>query len=195
MVDRPLILASASPRRAKLLQEAGFAFTQQTPPFDDTGKDPNELPVELAVAVLAFIKAMSVAATAPDAVILGCDTLLAQDGRRLGKPQDEADARRMIESLMRHEHQAITAVCLIDSATGRQQVITDVATVEPRPLSESVLSDYLHSGQWRGKAGAYNLAQIQHLWGWSARGDPSTVVGLPMRKLTPILKTVLASGS
>lgn len=192
MAERRLILASASPRRALLLKEAGFGFTQQTPSFDDTGKNLNDLPVKLATATLAFIKAISAAQTAPDAVILGCDTLLAMEGQRLGKARDEAEARRMLQQLMNRPHQAITAVCLVDAISERQQVIRDTATVLPRPLSEAAMSDYLKSGAWRGKAGAYNLAEIQQAWGWDVQGDPATVIGLPMRKLIPALKIFLA---
>jgi septum formation protein len=195
MPDRPIILASRSPRRAELLRAAGFRFEQLEPAFDDTGMELAMLPAPLAVATLAYTKAMSVRSSRPDALIIGCDTMLTLDDRRLGKAPDEAVARAMLLALMRRPHAAVTAAVVVDWRDGRAVTILDEARVEPQPLDAQVLERHLASGRWHGKAGAYNLAEIGSEWGWRVRDgdDPDTVVGLPMRRLVPLLRSMGAS--
>lgn len=179
----PLILASASPRRAQLLREAGYEFQVVTPPYDDTEHSLEHLPAHLAAPALAELKAASVADGLPRGLVLGCDTLIAQGDHRIGKPADAADARRILNLLIGAKHQAITAVCLIDAGSKRRCVFTDVADVVIPALPAGELERYLAAGEWRGKAGGYNLAELQRRWNITVTGDPTTVVGLPMRRL------------
>lgn len=187
MENRPLILASSSPRRAQLLREAGYPFEQVTPPFDDSAcalvLAPNELAAEFALR-----KAASVAQIRPAGIVLGCDTLLSIDGRAIGKPADVADARFILGLLFTRAHHAITAVSLLDAADGRKRSFIDTTQVTITAPGSSELDAYLASGQWRGKAGGYNLAELKDRWHFDIQGDPTTVVGLPMVRLEEELR-------
>ena len=182
-----LILASESPRRAALLTAAGYRFIQQTPPFDDSADPMEHLSPPHAALALAQRKAASLAQTIDAGVVLGADTLLSVDGRRLGKPHDADDARRTLTLLFDRWHEVVTGVCLIDAATRRQAAFIDTAGVFIHPIPTDELDRYIALGAWRGKAGGYNLAELESRWRFEVRGEKSTVVGLPMKKLADAL--------
>ncbi len=194
-----LLLASRSPRRASLLKEAGVVFDQTDPPFDDPAQPvllPDQTPADLAEQ-LAIAKAGSVPmlALAPDPVrvlILACDTLVvATDGSLLGQPTDREQARLMLEKILGQTHRVITGVALghwdaqgdFDGTS-----FTDAARVRLGTVAAERLEAYLDREAWRGKAGAYNLAELGD-WPFEIKGDPTCVVGLPMRKLMPLLES------
>jgi septum formation protein len=183
-----LILASESPRRAALLHAAGYRFTQQTPPFDDSADPMDELPPREATLALAERKALSLASTLSAGLVLAADTLVAVDGQRLGKPLDAVDARRSLELLFDRWHEVVTGVCLVDAASRRRSAFFDVTRVFVHRPAVVELDRYLVFNEWRGKAGGYNLAELEHRWRFDVRGDPTTVVGLPMRKLREHLR-------
>ncbi len=114
MTDRPLILASGSPRRAELLRQAGIRFEVSAPDVDET-LHPGEAP-EAYVRRLAAAKARHVAASHPGRLVLGADTTVVVDGEVLGKPRDAADAARMLGQLSGRSHLVLTGVCLIGPA-------------------------------------------------------------------------------
>lgn len=188
-----LILASASPRRAKLLREAGFEFEQMNPPFDDTQAELPEMSPKDAAKILAWRKAISASEHLEDDLVLGADTLLSVDGRIVGKPADADEARTMLRELIGRSHEVITGVCLLDVETGHQEMFTDIATVQIGELDEAVFEAYLTSEAWRGKAGGYNLAELREAWPIQVDGDADTVIGLPMQKLTPLLREYLSA--
>ena len=183
-----LILASRSPRRAKLLREAGLSFTQLDPPYDDP--PPTGVPDPEAVAVR---KAKSLIGRVPDelpgagAVVVTADTMCVHAGRGVGKPADAADARRMLRQWVEATHEVITGVAILHRAriVGR---FTDTAAVTWGPVADDELEQYVRSGDWRGKAGGYNLFDRRDAgWPINVTGDETTVVGLPMRRLLPML--------
>lgn len=187
-----LILASRSPRRARLLREAGYAFIHAAPPFADPPQpDSAHTDAPELVAKLAAIKAMSLAESGvfrdqPGGVILAADTVcVSHDGRCLGQPTDRDDARRMIESFMDRSHHVVTGVALLSAGDESPEVFTDTANVWMAVVPMEQLETYLDTQQWIGKAGGYNLFDRQRA-GWNIRvdGDPGTVVGLPMRALS-----------
>jgi len=179
--DLPLYLASASPRRAKLLRDAGWEFEQITPPFDDTGVHLGPASPIRAAEALAYIKATSTADTLERGIVIGCDTLLTDGQRKIGKPANAAEARAMLESLFDHPHQAISAVALVDPVHHRL-LFHDLTTVIIHRPSDRAFDQYIESGQWAGKAGGYNLAELTERWRFDIDGDPTTVIGLPMLK-------------
>ena len=185
-----LILASTSPRRAELLRRAAIPFDIIAPPFDESSHRPrSDHPADIALE-LAVLKARSVAASLHEGLILGCDTLAELDGRPIDKPADRADAERILRALLGRTHRVVTAVCLIDAATARTVTLTDAADVEMGEIDEAALAAYLDSGDWRGKAGGYNLDQMTGRWPITVAGDPATVVGLPMQRLIPLLRRI-----
>ncbi len=186
-----ILLASRSPRRAGLLREAGYRYRQGDPPFADPPQPEHGEAVRLAQD-LAQAKARSVreADAAGVDVILAADTIVvAPDGTLLGQPAHEQDARRMLGLLVEKTHQVVTGVCLRWLATGRLDVFADVARVTFGAVSVEELDRYLSSGGWRGKAGAYNLAELEGHWPIRVDGDPTTVVGLPMATFAERLRT------
>lgn len=188
MIRQPplLVLASGSPRRRQLLEAAGLKF--EVSPADEAVEaavpptpDVRDYPLALALA-----KARAVCTRYPQGVVLAADTIAVCDGEVLGKPQDEADARRMLRLLSGREHEVLTGVVLIDCVSGRELQHLEVTQLRMDVLSEDDLSRYLASGLWRGKAGAFGY---QDGWDWLhvVEGSESNVVGLPVERLDDLL--------
>ena len=186
-VDARLVLASASPRRAELMREAGYIFQVAHPPEDDPGKLGLELPPAQLAEFLSRMKARSVAPMFTDELIIGADTIATLDGRIFGKPADRADAGRILQAIAGTTHQVITGVTVIDSDSGRTLTRHDVTQVSMRPLSKDELEGYLESGAWRGKAGAYGIQDHGDKFVTEIEGSFSNVVGLPMELLDRML--------
>jgi septum formation protein len=181
-----LILASASPRRRQLLEEAGYSF--EVDPSDVPEPDPasETSPAEYA-AHLAWRKAMSVAQRREVGFVLAADTICAVDRQILTKPIDRADAERMIRLQEGRDTDVITGLCLY-SAERREWVgAIEVSAVRFRQLSEAERSAYLESNRWEGKSGAYGV-QDQDPFVEVVRGSWSNVVGLPLERLAQLLK-------
>lgn len=185
-----LILASQSPRRRELLEEAGYSF-EVDPPSDtaESGEVPNETPAEL-VARLALQKAADVAARRREALILACDTVVECDDAILGKPDDREHARQMLAGLSGREHHVLSGVCLWPLPYGKPLVRTALTRLRMDVLSPAQIEEYLDSGQWQGKAGAFGY---QDRLGWIhvLEGSESNVVGLPMELLAEMLHEVI----
>lgn len=198
MTTASLVLASRSARRAQLLREAGYTFKQVDPPFDDppqpesfSGKCALDLVVDLATRKCTSLSDQdNTKQLNPESVILGADTLcLGPAGQWLGQPATRQQARQMIVQFVGSTHEVVTGVALVRSDQGRTESFVDVASVRFGHLDERRISVYLDSGQWQGKAGAYNLFDRQaDGWAIDVTGDPTTVVGLPMRRLVPRLQ-------
>lgn len=189
----PLLLASQSPRRAALLRDAGLTFEQRSPPFADPDQPTDHLPgddAEAYAASLATQKAQSLAEQIEGpALILAADTICVDpSGALVGKPSDRADAERMLRSFVNATHRVVTGVALqwVGGPESRGvERFADVATVTFGAIGDDALAGYLASDDWRGKAGGYNLFDRQAAgWPIQVAGDPTTVVGLPMRRLT-----------
>lgn len=186
----PLILASSSPRRQSLLREAGYTF-EILPPAPTAEDDPRagESPWDL-VARLARQKAADVAHRVPAGIVLGCDTVADCDGQILGKPADRADARRMLEFLRGREHRVLSGLCLWPVGGQPTEAVAETR-LRMAPLSDDELDEYLASGLWEGKAGAFGF---QDRLGWLevVEGSESNVVGLPLEMLAAMLAALRA---
>jgi septum formation protein len=153
-----LILASASPRRAELLRAAGIDFTVMVAAVDESPRE-GESP-EAYVRRLAEEKARAVSSRAHYRPVLGADTVVVADRQILGKPQDAADARRMLRQLSGRAHEVMTGVCLLESVPGRAsqaEVHVETTSVEFLPLTEVEIDAYIASGEPMDKAGAYAI--------------------------------------
>jgi septum formation protein len=192
-----LILGSGSPQRRRLLADAGYEFDVIAPRDSvecgicSTG-GPAGLVVELAVS-----KALDVAAQLKDhaagqgaAVILACDTVAECRGEVLGKPHDEAHARSMLERLRGNLHRVYSGVCVWRpaalAANDKPGVRLAVSELFMDEIADAELEDYLASGLWQGKAGAFGY---QDRIGWLRlnRGTESNVIGLPMELVPEML--------
>ena len=181
-----LILASQSPRRRQLLEEAGYRFTVCPPgPEAEQGDVDNETPERL-VARLAYQKAADVARRVAKGLILACDTVAECDGRILGKPSDEDHARRMLKTLRGREHRVLTGLCLWPLPDGQPDTRVEVTTLRMDRLDDEQIDEYLASGGWLGKAGAFGY-QDRLGWVHVLEGSESNVVGLPMELLAEML--------
>jgi septum formation protein len=171
-----LILASASPRRAELLRNAGIAFTTQAtriPELRQRGESPKRFAERLARE-----KARAIRARKPRSLVLGADTIVVVGGRVLGKPRDQRDARRMLRVLSGRTHQVTTAVCL--AGPGFEDARAETTRVTMRRLSEKEIRDYVASGEPRDKAGAYAIQGIASRFVTRIEGCYFNVVGLPV---------------
>lgn len=197
-----LILASRSARRAELLRKAGVRFVQVAPPFEDPeqpagpqGVAPETVAVELAAKKARSLIDSSHLEKDCRSVVLGADTVVvAQDGSLLGTPTNEAQAQEILQQLNGVNHHVVTGVAMLSGSGDLIDRLADRASVYLGALSSVQLMDYLASGRWRGKAGAYNLFEMQSQWRLTVQGDPATVVGLPMKALSRHLTPWRVSG-
>ncbi len=184
--NKPLILASTSPRRKQLLTEFGYQF-ETDPPSDDAecGVCSGETPPELVVR-LARQKAVDVAVRYNFAIILGCDTVAECYGQVLGKPRDREDARRMLRLVRGKEHRVYSGICLWIRPEDQVLLQVDKTTLFMDDVSDQHLEDYLDTNKWEGKAGAFGY---QDGWDWLhvTEGSETNVVGLPMELLEKML--------
>lgn len=181
-----LILASSSPRRAKLLKDAGLDFIvvpSHLEEFVDEKYKPHELVLELAKQ-----KALSVAAKYPEDVIIGADTIVVFEDQVLGKPRDEEDAYRMLRLLSNDRHVVYTAVALVKG--GQVKSFVSESEVWMKNLSDLEIRNYIKTGEPMDKAGAYAIQGeggnlVDHY-----KGDFFTIVGLPLKELLEQLKNL-----
>lgn len=182
-----LALASTSPRRQQILRDAGMPHMVVAPSIDDSalmrpGVAPGPLTASLAwfKARLAIMDLPAVGAAASPRFVVAADTVCVIGGAVLGKPTSVADARSMLERLAGCAHRVLTGIAMVDRATGRRMIRREVATVRMGCFGPGVLAAYLDSGEWQGKAGAYNWAdRVEAGWPLHCEGDPETVMGLP----------------
>jgi septum formation protein len=182
-----LILASASPRRRKLLEEAGYPLEVDPSGFEEPEPCSQTSPSDYA-AHLAWRKAAVVARRRNTGLILGADTVCDVGGHILNKPLDRADAKRMIELQEGHETEVISGICLFRAESQEWVGAVEVSVVRFRRLSEPERNEYLDSNRWQGKSGAYGV-QDRDPFVEVVHGSFSNVVGLPMERLALLLQT------
>ncbi|MGC1424216.1 MAG: Maf family protein [Terracidiphilus sp.] len=188
---RRLILASASPRRRELLTQAGYIF-EVRPAHVNEDLRPDEDPIAYVVrlardkAQAVFAEISSESPAPPQVVVIGADTTVTIDGHILAKPEDTADAARMLRLLSGRTHRVITGVAL---ATAKGvEVAAEVTGVQFQTLSDEEIAAYVATGEPMDKAGAYGIQ------GLAAKGIPRVegcyfnVVGLPLALVSAMLE-------
>lgn len=204
-------MASSSVKRAELLERAGYGFEVVGTGYVDADRPGDERDAsplkrdglagaEALVVELARRKAGAALVEESwlrDGVVVAADTVVVrEDGAWLGKPEDEAEALEMLEGFVGREHAVVTGVALRgyrSQATGLNgaeeiETLVDVAWVAMGCVPGVQLRRYVESGGWRGKAGGYSLEERQAAgWPIEVKGDPATVLGLPMRTLGRVL--------
>lgn len=183
-----LVLASASPRRAELLRNAGIPFVVEAAKIDESSRK-NEPPTEYARR-LAAEKARAVAKKRPDDFVLGADTIVVVDEQVLEKPRNAEDAGRMLKLLSGRSHLVITGVCLIDS-NKVEDLRHETTEVFFSPLSAADIRWYVETGEPMDKAGAYGIQGGASRWVEKIVGCYFNVVGLPV----PLVWKMLKAGS
>ncbi|MFP4637131.1 MAG: Maf family protein [Spirochaetaceae bacterium] len=181
-----LVLASSSPRRHEILTRLGLPFETVHPFPDDDPAD--HRPAEQFARELAERKARSVADQPAyrHRLVLGADTVVADDRGILLKPADRRDARRMLIRLSGATHRVVTALALV-GGSGRARVEATSTAVTFAALSEVEIEWYLDTGEWQGVAGAYRIQERGEALVERVAGPYSAVVGLPIRLLCSML--------
>ncbi|MBN1766672.1 MAG: septum formation protein Maf [Sedimentisphaerales bacterium] len=184
----PIILASASPRRAGLLRDAGYDFSIEAariaePVVPEIGAKHAAVWAE----TLAYLKARTVSMDHPDTIVIGADTVVTHGDTIIGKPADEADARRILSTLFGGDNEVITGLALLCPALNKTIITHETTTLVMRAMNPREVDDYIASGAWRDKAGAYALQEGGDKFLQSISGSESNVVGLPLEKLNRIL--------
>jgi septum formation protein len=189
----PLILASSSPRRRQLLEEAGYLFEVDPSEIHEPEPAPPMTALQYA-ADLAWRKAAAVAARRRTGLILGVDTVCALGDEILNKPRDRSDAERMIRLQEGHEVDVISGICLYRADRHEWVGAVDFSVVRFAPLQHIERERYLDSARWQGKSGAYGV-QDHDPFVALLRGSFSNVVGLPMERLANLLRSYRALAS
>jgi septum formation protein len=180
-----IVLASASPRRRRILEEAGIPFAVLESRYAEDLSLPLP-PAELARHI-ARGKAREVAARRPQAAVLAADTLVVLQGAVLGKPADPGEARRMLRALSGRAHTVITGFAVVVPG-GREIVRSVESTVRFRPLSGEDIEEYVRSGEPLDKAGAYGIQERGAALVEGVQGDFLNVVGLPLGAVKQALR-------
>ena len=177
----PVILASASPRRAALLNLLKVDF--RIVPGDVVEVAHEHLsPLEVC-QLNAHRKAFAVAKKIPDALVLGADTLVFLDNEILGKPRSLPEARRMLSRLQGRHHQVVTGVSLIHLRKHQERIFADSTDVLFHPLDEQQIREYVAKVNTLDKAGAYAIQELGEILISEISGSYSNVVGLPVEML------------
>lgn len=175
-IERKLILASASPSRKMLLEQAGLDFEVVVSGVDET-VPPDYTPAQ-TVEALARRKGQAVQALRPEAPIIAADSVVSIDGLILGKPKDDEAAKATLRRLSGRTHELITGVCLL--INGQMDLFHQVTRVTFYPLTEEEIAEYVALGESRGRAGAYGIEGIGVVLVQSIQGDYPNIVGLPV---------------
>ncbi len=181
-----LILASGSPARRDLLRDAGYTFDVLPANIDEpTGAGVAD--IRTFVQQVAWSKAAAVAPRVPHGIVLAADTVAWIDGTVIGKPADEADARRILTQLGGREHELWTGVCLWRRPDDVQLAWQEMTRVGFTRLSKEQLNAYLATRQWANNSGAYAIEGANDPYVRVIRGSLSNVIGLPMETTTRAL--------
>jgi septum formation protein len=189
-----IVLASASPRRHDYFRLLGIPFIVKPPAIEEIWDE--NLPLEEAPKAIATRKVLSVAESLqteggetpagrpPDRPrwIFGADTIVAIDGRILGKPKDRAQAKLMLSQLQNRVHRVITGIVLRRLDGGRVSAKTVISEVAFAPMSNAEIEWHLDAGEWEGTAGAYKAQGVASCFIAGIKGSFSNVVGLPLRE-------------
>lgn len=185
-----IVLASASPRRAELLRNAGIPFEVLAARVDETRRA-GELRGDY-VRRLALEKARAAAADANagdgDCLFVGADTVVVAGDEILGKPRSEEDARRMLRKLSANVHEVHTGLAVVQQPRTAEGVVDEVTRVTFAPLSDEEIESYIATGEPFDKAGAYGIQGIGGRYVTRVDGCYFNVMGLPLAKLWALLQ-------
>src|SRR5262245_16292936 len=181
--SRPLVLASASPRRVALLRQVGAEFVVADPGPDRAW--PGEAEPRHGVRALALDKARRVAARRPNAVVVGADTVVVVRGVRLGKPSTAAEAAAMLGRLHGRTHEVWTGIAVVSGT--EQRTAAECTRVSFTRLHLDEINAYVASGEPLDKAGSYGIQGLGGQFVRRIEGDYSNVVGLPLARLRALL--------
>lgn len=180
-----LILASTSPRRREILALLGLPFEVIAPGF--TEQVSLHRAIEDEVLDFAAGKASSVAMHHPESIVIGSDTMIAIDGKKIGKPIDHADAKQILCALSGKNHRILTAVAILDGLAGAEIKIVEEVSVKMRAYSDADIDCYLSCNESLDKAGAYSIQGAGRALIETIQGDYLAAVGMPLKPIADYL--------
>jgi septum formation protein len=185
-----LILASSSPRRAEVLRNAGFVFEIRPADVDETPlpQEAAEDYVRRVAQAKAHVVAEKARAAGERAIVVAADTTVLADGQIHGKPKDAEDARRMLRLFSGKTHEVLTALSVINIATGKAALHVEKTRVEFLKMSDEEIEDYIRTGEPFDKAGAYGIQGIAGRFATRIEGCYFNVLGLPLSRLWTTLQ-------
>jgi len=192
-LPKPLVLASASPRRAQLLRLIDLPFTVCPSLVAENGVA-HLAPEEQAID-LAKRKAQAVASVFTWGLVVGADTIVELDGRIFGKPVDVDEASEMLRQLSGRTHNVYTGIALLDCPTGRQVSDFSCTRVTFRALDEDEIDAYVATGSPMDKAGAYGIQDLSAIFAEKIEGCFYNVMGFPLTKFYLMLRDFIAKPS
>ena len=184
--ELPLVLASSSPRRRRILRGLDLEFVVVSPGTDES-VDAGETPEDHVVR-LAGVKAAEVARRYAEGTVLGADTIVVIDGVMLGKPSDPPDAVRMLKAISGRWHEVLTGLAVIRCSDGTTVRGLERTKVLVRELSEREIDGYVAGGEPLDKAGSYAIQECGAAVVSRVDGCFYNVVGLPVVRLSLLLK-------
>ena len=181
-----IVLASASPRRSRLLEEAGVTFEIVKPDYDENISR-KSFSYKL-IEDTALNKALSVSAKCGKySVIISADTVVVYDNIILGKPKDYDDAARMLKMLSNKTHKVVTAVCFLDNETGRRYLKSETSEVSFNELTSEMIKNYILNYKPYDKAGAYGIQELDETFVKEINGNYENIIGLPSALVKDVL--------
>lgn len=185
-----LVLGSSSPARRELLERNGYQFTVLPANIDEPTEAGYPNPRQL-VQHISWLKAEVVAPQVEEGIILTADTVAWLDGQVIGKPKDEADARRILTFLGGREHELWTGVCLWRRPDNVQIIWQEQTICLFRGLSDSELDEYLKTRLWANNSGGYAIEENNDPYLKIINGSLTNVIGLPMESFEEHVKLLL----
>ncbi len=187
-----ILLASSSPRRKRLFKEITDKFLTSSSfireeeiieKLKSEGKSPTEIAEKIALEKTRTNKCKDFR------VIIGADTFVIVNNEIIVKPRNKNDTRRILQKLSDKEHQVITGIAVINTQTDEESTDHDIAKVRIKKLKKQLIEKYIDEKKWEGKAGGYNIEEVESEFGAKViKGDKDTVIGLPLNKLKELLK-------
>lgn len=181
-----IILASTSPRRKELLEREGIDFIVDASFIEEVMDE--TLDIETKLTKLATQKALPIHEKYPDDIVIGADTVVYLDGEIIGKAKDEKHARDILNRLSSRDHEVYTGVAIFIQDT--LHTFCEKTIVSFKDIS-NMIDDYIESGEWVGKAGAYGIQGSADCFVSKVDGDIDSVIGLPVHKVVEMIRTHL----
>ena len=187
-----IVLASASPRRSELLKQIGLEFRVCVSNAEEVihHKEPSEVVKELSSQKAETVYELLLGRQEVCDLIIGADTVVACDGRILGKPETKEDAVGMLRLLQGRSHEVYTGVCLIHGRTGERKNFFEETKVVFCPMTEEEITEYVNTKDCMDKAGSYGIQGFCARYIKGIEGDYNNVVGLPVCRLYQEIKSM-----
>jgi septum formation protein len=189
--DKPIILASGSPRRAEILKKIGLSFTIRPSVIDE--RQSVDCPPAEYTQDLAKRKAQAVAAQINDGIVIGADTIVVLGKKIFGKPSSAAEAGEMLRRLAGKTHRVFTGFAIIDRPSNRAVTAGEMTEVAFRELDDAEIAAYVRSGEAMDKAGAYGIQDASAAFVERINGCFYNVVGFPLARFYLTLRSFYGS--